>query len=228
MSAEPGTPQFPQHVPLVVIVSGPAGAGKTSLVNALLANSSQFMRAITCTCRPPRPGEINGVDYHFLTAEEFQRKWKAGEFLENAKVYGYDYGMPSQNVSDALREGKDLAINIDVQGAATIRRRAREMTLDSLGSTVAKRASLSELIVSVFIMPASMTILESRLKKRGTDDEATIKRRLAAVREEMHRWFEYDYVIVSGALSEDLQRLQGIIAAERMRTKRLELLVQHG
>lgn len=223
MSTEAGTPQFPSHVPLVLIVSGPAGAGKTSLVNSLLASSDQFIRAITCTCRPPRPGEINGVDYHFLTTGEFQQKLKANEFLENAKVYGYDYGMPSENVTHALRQGKDLVINIDVQGAATIRKRAREMTLDSLGSTAAKRASLSELIVSVFIMPASMTMLENRLKKRGTDDETTIKRRLAVVREEMHRWFEYDYVIVSGALSQDLQRLQGIITAERMRTKRLEL-----
>lgn len=228
MSAELGTPQFPQHVPLVIIVSGPAGAGKTSLVNALLASSDQFIRAITCTCRPPRPGEIDGVDYHFLTPELFQRKLKAGEFLESANVYGYDYGMPAQNVSDALRQGKDLVINIDVQGAATIRKRACELTLDSLGSTVAKRASLSELIVSAFIMPPSLSVLEHRLKKRGTDDEATIKRRLSVVREEMHRWFEYDFVIVTGALSEDLQRLQGIIAAERMRTKRLELLVQHG
>lgn len=210
---------------MVLIISGPAGAGKTSLVNGLLASTDQFVRAITCTCRPPRPGEVDGVDYCFLSPDEFQRRLKAGEFLENAKVYGYDYGMPLQNITNAFQRNKDLVINIDVQGAATIRKRARETSMQKLGSAVAKDAMLSEILTSVFIVPPSMTELEKRLKKRGTDDEATIQKRLAVVRQEMQRWTEYDYVIVSGTLSEDLQRLQSIVSGERLRTRRLALFV---
>src|SRR5207249_319764 len=173
----------------------------------------------------PRKDEINGVDYHFLTTEEFERRLKAGDFLEHAVVYGKHYGMPKQNVTAAIAQGKDLAINIDVQGASTIRNRAKELKLKDLGFESAGDASLSDILVSVFVMPASRTQLEERLKKRGTDDAATIQRRLAAVRQEMQRWTEYDYVITSGALFEDLRQLQGILTAERLRTKRLTKLV---
>jgi guanylate kinase len=215
------TPQFPNYVPLVLIVSGPSGAGKTSLVNSLLTNSDRFIRAITSTCRAPRPGEINGVDYHFLTPEEFQRRLKADEFLEHARVFGNDYGMPKQNIALAFEQRKDLAINIDVQGAATIRSHAKKLKLKALGCDTDSDATLADILLSVFLMPASVQQLEERLKKRKTDDEATIQHRLSVALHEMQRWKEYDFVIVSGPLSEDLRQLQGIITAERLCAKRL-------
>lgn len=222
-----GTPPFPAHVPLVLIVSGPAGAGKTSVVKGLLESSDKFMRAITCTCRPPRRGEVDGVDYHFQTPDEFGHKLRAGEFLEHAKVYGFDYGMPASNLKRAIELGKDLVINIDVQGAATIRKRAAVLSLSGFGAPVNPAATLSEIVVSVFIMPPSLQELEKRLKKRGTEDEETIRKRLAVVREEMKRWPEYDYVLVSGSLQDDQRRMQAIVAAERMKVNRLELFTPH-
>lgn len=227
MKTEAGTPQFPTHVPLVLIVSGPAGAGKTSVVTRLLESSDKFMRAITCTCRPPRRGEVDGVDYHFLTPDDFGHRLRAGEFLEHAKVYGFDYGMPSSNLKQAIEDRKDLVINIDVQGAATIRKRSGVLSLSGFGAPVNPAATLSEIVASVFIMPPSLQELEKRLKKRGTDDEATIQQRLAVVREEMKRWREYDYVLVSGTVEEDRQRMLAIVAAERMKVKRLELFTPH-
>jgi len=225
MNSPSETPKLPRYVPLVLIVSGPAGAGKTSLVNCLLASSDGFVRAITCTCRPPRKGEINGVDYHFLSPEEFQKRLADGDFLEHARVYGFDYGMPKQNITSALEQQADLAINIDVQGAATIRRRASELPLKSLGYEGAGDSTLADILVTVFLMPVAIIDLQNRLKKRGTDSETTIQARLTAVSQEMQRWQEYDYVIVSGVLSDDLRKLQNIIAAERMRTGRLKALV---
>jgi guanylate kinase len=219
------TPQFPAHIPLVLIVSGPAGAGKTSLVNSLVANSDQFIRAITCTTRPPRRGEINGVDYHFLSPEDYRRRLDAGDFIEHAQVYGKLYGTPKQNITIAFEQQKDLVINIDVQGASTIRQRAKEVKLKDLGCSRAGSAMLAEIVVSVFLMPVSISQLQDRLRGRGTDDAETIQRRLDAVPQEMERWPEYDYVIVSGPLAEDLRQLQAIIAAERLRTKRLVTLV---
>lgn len=220
------TPKFPKHVPLVVIVSGPAGAGKTSLVNNLLESSDRFMRAVTCTCRPPRKGEVDGEDYHFLDENGFQQRLARGEFIENAKVYGYDYGMPLENFRRAFRQGKDLVINIDVQGAGTIRKRAKKLSLGELGSAAAKDAALADVLLSVFIMPPSMKELERRLKKRGTDDHETIQRRLAVVREEMKRWMEYDYALVSGSLADDLERIKAIVASERLRARRLALFAK--
>jgi guanylate kinase len=222
------TPRFPDHVPLVMIVSGPAGAGKTSVVNSLLTVADDFLRAITCTCRSPRKGEIPGVDYHFVSPEEFQRRLRAGDLLEHARVYGFDYGMPRQNITRALEQHKNLVINIDVQGAATIRDRAAELKLSSLGSSLDQDLRLSDILISVFIMPASMAQVEARLRNRSTDDEATIQRRLLIAREEIQRWPEYDYVLVSGPLDEDLRKLQSIVAAERMRTRRLGDLVGKG
>ena len=222
------TPRFPNHVPLVVIVSGPAGAGKTSLVNSLLTGSQHCVRAITSTTRAPRRGEINGVDYHFLSPEEFQRSLKAGDFIENASVYGQSYGMPKQNISVAFADEKDLLINIDVQGASTIRKRAKRLKLKDLGYEKAGEASLSEILITVFLMPVSVSQLQERLKKRGTDAPETIQQRLAAVPKEIQRWTEYDYVIRSGALSDDLAKLEGIITAERMRAKRLRMFVESG
>jgi guanylate kinase len=207
---------------LVIIISGPAGAGKTSVCDELLRHAPQFTRLVTCTSRAPRGNEVNGRDYHFLTDEEFQRRIKAGEFLEHAQVYGRWYGSPLSGVAEGLRAKKDLVLNIDVQGAATIRERAAQIALSSLGVSCGRARTLGDMLVSVFIMPPSIELLEARLKKRGTDDAATIQKRLAIVREEMKRWTEYDYVIVTGKLQDDYDRLKAIVDAERMRAARLQ------
>jgi guanylate kinase len=206
---------------LVIIISGPAGAGKTSVCEELLRSSDKFTRLVTCTSREPRRGEVDGRDYHFLTDEEFERRIQAGKFLEYAQVYGRWYGSLLSGVTDILTAGKHLVLNIDVQGAASIRGRAAHISLESLGVRDERAQTLRDLIVSVFIMPPSIELLEQRLKKRGTDDTATIEKRLKVVREEMKRWTEYDYVIVTGKLEDDFEQLNAIITAEQLKASRL-------
>src|SRR5947207_3182490 len=148
--------------PLLVLISAPSGGGKTTICQQLLAAQPQMTRAITCTTRLPRKGERDGVDYYFLDAGSFLKRVQAGNFLEHATVYGHSYGTLKSEVLGKLRQGKDVLLNVDVQGAATIRARTEE------------DAELKRALVSVFLTPASLGILEERLKKRGTDSALTI------------------------------------------------------
>src|SRR6476619_3486107 len=149
--------------PLLIVISAPSGGGKTTLCQQLMASRSKMTRAITCTTRELRPGEKDGVDYYFLDAGSFLKRVQAGHFLEHATVYGNSYGTLKSEILGKLRPGKDVLLSVDVQGAATITERAEE-------ASEIKRA-----LVTVFITPPSLTILEERLRKRGTDSPEAIK-----------------------------------------------------
>lgn len=198
----------PTLSPLLVLLSAPSGGGKTTLCQQLLAARPDMARAITCTTRDPRPGEKDGVDYHFLDAGSFLKRVQAGNFLEHATVYGHSYGTLKSEVLDKLRQGKDVLLNVDVQGAAAIRGHAEE------------DAELKRALVSVFLTPSSLAVLEARLKKRGTDSAAAIQKRLGEARREIARWKNFDYLLISDSISEDLRRMQAIIEAEKMRSAR--------
>jgi guanylate kinase len=165
-------------------------------------------RAVTCTTRAPRPGEQDGVDYYFLDAENFLRRLQAGNFLEHATVYGHSYGLLRQELLGKLREGRDVLLNVDVQGAATIKERALE------------DPELKRALVSVFLTPPSLKVLEERLKRRGADAAAVIQKRLAVARQETAQWKNFDYLIISGSKSEDLRQMLAIVEAEKIRTSR--------
>ena len=191
--------------PLLILISAPSGGGKTTLCDLLLASQSQMTRAITCTTRPPRPGEKDGVDYYFLTAADFLKRVQAGNFLEHATVYGNSYGLLKSELLAKLRAGKDVLLNVDVQGAATIRARAET------------EPELRRALVTIFLTTPSVAMLEERLKKRGADDDAVIKKRLAVARQEVSQWKNFDYLVISGSKQEDLRRTLAILEAERMR-----------
>ncbi len=194
--------------PLLILISAPSGAGKTTLVNLLLDAQQHMTRAVTCTTRAPRPGEKEGVDYHFFDAAEFLKRLQAGNFIEHATVYGNSYGILKSELLGRLREGRDVLLNVDVQGSATIREQA------------ATEPELKRALVTIFLTPPSVVVLEQRLKKRGADAEAVIQKRLAVARQEIAQWKNFDYLLISGSKQEDLRRTLAIIEAEKMRSAR--------
>ncbi len=196
--------------PLLILISAPSGGGKTTLCRQLLAARPGMSRAITCTTRTPREGERDGQDYYFLNAESFLRRVQAGNFLEHATVYGHSYGTLKSEVLGRLRQGQDVLLNVDVQGAATIRQKAQE------------DPELCGALMSVFLTPPSMSILEERLRKRGTDSAATIQKRLAVARQELAQWKHFDYLLLSGSIEEDLRRMLAIVEAEKLRSTRVQ------
>lgn len=203
-------PPFPKDDPaLLLILSGPAGCGKTTLCDALVAGDPSVERAITCTTRRPRPGEVDGVDYYFLTEEAFQQNVSSGAFLEFAGVHGAHYGTLKREVRTKLERRASVILNIDVQGAATLR------------AAAASNPELAGRLVSIFVLPPSLEVLRERMLARGADDAASIERRLINAEREMRAWPDYDYCIRSGTREEDLRRLQSIRAAERCRVGRL-------
>jgi guanylate kinase len=187
-----------QSRPLLVVLSGPSGAGKDAVLDALAQRGHRFHRVVTATTRDPREGERDGVEYHFMTDAEFVDMIARAGLLEHATVYGKYYGVPRQQVLDALAEGIDVYVRTDVQGAATIKR-------------------LMPDAVRVFIAPESIDELEARLRARNSDDEERIQRRLRTARDEMARSGEFEHVIVNreGALEATVDRLEEILRAER-------------
>ena len=197
---------------LLIIVSAPSGGGKTTLCQALLeANPMTVVRAITCTTREPRPGEKDGVDYYFLEAADFLKRVQAGNFLEHATVHGNSYGTLKSEVLNKLRQGKDVLLNIDVQGAASIRSKADA------------DEDIRNALVTIFLAPPSLATLEERLKKRDSDSPASIQKRLSVARHEIGHWKNFDYLIISGAVEDDLSKLTGIVTAEKLRQSRARL-----
>ncbi len=194
--------------PLLLLISAPSGGGKTTLCQLLLRARRNMVRAITCTTRAPRPGEKNGVDYYFLKPEDFLRRVQAGNFLEHANVFGNSYGLLKSELLDKLRSGKDVLLNVDVQGAATIRQAAEA------------EPELKHALVTVFLTPVSLAEIQRRLKKRGTDSPDVIQRRLAAAKHEIAQWKNFDYLLISGAKQEDLRLALAIIEAEKMKIGR--------
>jgi len=200
----------PSPSPLLVVISAPSGGGKTTLCEQLLGARPQMTRAVTCTTRPPRQGEQDGVDYYFLDAGSFLKRVQAGNFLEHATVYGHSYGILKSEVLGKLRQGRDVLLNVDVQGAATIREKAQE------------DLELKRALVSVFLTPSSMENLEGRLRKRATDAEAVIQKRLSVARQEIAQWKHFDYLLISATIAEDLRRMLAILEAEKMRSTRAQ------
>jgi guanylate kinase len=199
-----------QSYPLLFVISAPSGGGKTTLCEQLLATRPDMARAITCTTRAPRPGEKDGRDYYFLDAGTFLKRVQAGHFLEHATVYGNSYGTLRGEVLDKLRTGKDVLLNIDVQGAASVR------------TSVENDDDLKRAFISVFLTPPSAAILEARLKKRGQDSPATIQKRLSVARQEVAQWRHFDYLIISTSIKEDLRRMLAVVDAEKMRQCRAQ------
>lgn len=188
------------HRPLLVVLSGPSGAGKDAVLDEMARRGHAFHRVVTCTTRPPRDTERDGIDYHFLSDAEFERLIAGNGLLEHAVVYGRHYGVPRQQVVDKLAEGIDVYVRTDVQGAASIKGLMPEAVL-------------------VFIAPSSLDDLEERLRARGSDDDERIARRLATAREEMARQHEFTYVIINepGKLEATVDRLVEALDAERLR-----------
>ena len=196
--------------PLLFVISAPSGGGKTTLCEKLLETRQDMARAITCTTRAPRPGEKDGKDYYFLDAGTFLKRVQAGHFLEHATVYGNSYGTLRGEVLDKLRAGKDVLLNIDVQGAASVR------------ASVEGDEDLKRAYISVFLTPPSSEILEARLKKRGQDSPAVIQKRLSVARQEVAQWRHFDYLIISTTIEEDLRRMLAVVDAEKMRQCRAQ------
>ena len=184
---------------IVLLVSGPAGIGKTTVCeNLLSAFGPKLQRAVTVTTRAPRVGEVNGVDYHFLSADVFEKKAAAGKFYEHAIVHGNHYGTLKSEVRERLNAGIDLLLNVDVQGAEAFRRAAEtdEFLLGKLHT--------------VFIMPADLVELRHRLAQRGTDTKEEIERRMQTAQSEMARRDEFDHCLVSGTKQYDLSQAREI------------------
>ncbi|MDX2226487.1 MAG: guanylate kinase [Verrucomicrobiae bacterium] len=197
-----------QRLGTLFVVSAPSGAGKTTLCNSL-RQRDDFTYSISCTTRPPRPGEADGEDYFFLSRGAFEEKIRAGDFLEHATVHGNFYGTLKKTVFDSLDQGKDILLDIDIQGAAAIR------TLSD--------ARLKSCLADIFIMPPTFAELERRLRKRQTESEEQIRLRLENARQEMRHWSEYKYTILSGSIEEDLDKFRAIMKAERYHSSRLIL-----
>lgn len=180
------------------IVSAPSGAGKTSLVAALLASTPGVALSISYTTRPPRPGEVNGRDYHFVSREMFVAMAGHGDFLESAEIYGNLYGTSHSWIKAETASGRDILLEIDWQGAAQVRR-------------------LFPGCISVFILPPSIQELEARLKGRGKDSPEVIARRMQAARDEISHVAEFDYVIINNKLDEAVLQLRSVVIAARVR-----------
>lgn len=188
---------------LMLIVSSPSGAGKTTLTRRLLTEDEDVVLSVSATTREPRPGEENGRDYYFVSHERFQEMIDADELLEHAIVFDNRYGTPRGPVTEALQAGKDVIFDIDWQGTQQLMSSSRAIDL-----------------VRIFILPPSIAALESRLKQRGQDSAETIAKRMTKAENEISHWAEYDYVLVNDDLEQTYADLKAIVRSERYRRER--------
>ena len=194
---------------ILVILSSPSGAGKTSIARALVKGNENFLFSVSATTRKSRPGEVNGREYDFLTVDQFRQKIKEGQFLEHAKVFGNLYGTPLQAVRDSISQGKSVVFDVDWQGGKQIR-----------------SSSLSEFVISIFILPPSINELHDRLMNRAQDSSETVKDRMKKSIDEIMHWKEYDYVIVNRDFDKTLREVESIITSEKLRRVRNNELEQ--
>ena len=187
---------------LMIILSSPSGAGKTTLTRSLLAENSNMTMSVSATTRRPRPGEEDGKDYYFTSKEDFSAMIDEDQFLEHAKVFDNYYGTPRGPVEQALSEGKDVVFDIDWQGAQQLTQAA------------------SDDLVKIFILPPNMQELEKRLRSRAQDSDEVIAKRMSKSEAEISHWAEYDYVIVNQDVDMAMAELSAIIIAERQKRKR--------
>jgi guanylate kinase len=187
----------------VIVVSGPSGAGKSTLLARVLAEMTHLRFSVSHTTRPPRAGEAEGVDYHFVDDEQFQDMVERGMFLESARVHAHRYGTSRTEYDRAEQDGVDLLLDLDVQGAEQVRGKFEDA-------------------VTVFILPPSRRVLERRLRARG-QEEGSLQRRLEAAAEEMSKYVEYDYAIINDDLARSVESLKAIIRASRARTSRIDV-----
>lgn len=196
--------------PVFLVISAPSAGGKTTVMRTLLASRPSLRRAVTCTTRPPRGEEKDGVDYYFLSPEVFESRVQSGDFLEHAEVYGRRYGTLRSEVLKGLDLGQDVILSVDVQGVESIQRVA------------ARDPVLSGALVTAFLCPPSFEELERRLRGRGEDSPEAVAARLAMARAEVERWPTFDYLVVGGTMEEDSARMGSILTAERLKTSRSE------
>jgi len=187
---------------ILLVLSSPSGAGKTTITRALVKRDRTLKLSISATTRPPRPGETEGKHYYFVTSERFAAMVQNGELLEHAQVFGHDYGTPLAPVTRALESGADIVSDVDWQGTQQMKARMRDD------------------LVSVFILPPSIAALESRLKRRAQDSREVVRARMAKSSDEMSHWAEYDYVVVNRTLEKSIAEVAAILAAERLRRQR--------
>ena len=187
---------------LMLVLSSPSGAGKTTISRRLLEIEPNLVLSISATTRAKRPSETDGLDYHFMDHAKFERMVQERAFLEYAKVFDHQYGTPRAPVEDSLKAGRDVLFDIDWQGTQQLAQAARED------------------LVSVFILPPSTAALEQRLKTRAQDSADVVAKRMAKAADEMSHWAEYDYIIVNDDLEISIQRVRAILLAERLKRKR--------
>lgn len=188
---------------LMLVLSSPSGAGKTTISRRLLEEDDNLTMSISATTRPPRPAERAGLDYIFVNDREFDAMRARDEFLEHAEVFGHRYGTPRRPVEEALSSGRDVLFDVDWQGAQQLAERARQD------------------LVSIFILPPSTGELERRLRVRAQDSDDVVRRRMEKAAHEMSHWAEYDYLILNDAIASSVDSAKAILTAERHRRARL-------
>ncbi len=195
---------------LLVILSSPSGAGKSTLARRLLEWDAEIQFSVSATTRKPRPGETEGVDYSFLSEDEFQRMVEDGQMLEHARVFNNRYGSPRGPVERAMESGIDVLFDIDWQGAQQI-----------------ARSQLARFVLSIFLLPPSIDELRSRLESRGQDSADVIAQRMRNSWDEISHWSDYDYVLINDDLDKTEERLRNIVMAERLRRAQQPGLADH-
>jgi len=192
---------------ILFVVSGPSGVGKTSMIKSIISEMEDAVFSVSCTTRPKRPGEVDGEDYFFVSEEEFKKMIEEDAFLEWARVHGYLYGTPKKFVEDTVNKGKDVILDIDVQGALSVKKKTEDA-------------------VYIFIAPPSIEDLRERLEKRKTEDREAMERRLEDARWELQLIEEFDYLIINRDLVEAVNDLKSIMRSERLKTTRQKEMIE--